>query len=443
MVAKILADASPQRRLFISLITRDISLADAILDIIDNSINAALEPMAAQLKTADDYQRLLANNRIKPKVQINVRVGSVRIAVDDNAPGISLEMAKNQVFKFGRDKEDDNPSDRLSVYGIGLKRAIFKCGNRVTITSDHKNGGFELKLPDVRAWAADKSEHWTFPITPRPPTKTNRGTRVMVTELHDDVLRRIDDGLFLTQLRDRISKTYSVYIGRVVDITLNNKPIEKEPFEIGGNRAGQKFKNGSVTCNVSAGIAVIPGEIFREKNAGWYVFCNGRAVLFADKSSLTGWGAGLPLFQAKHRPFLGTVFFVSPDAEALPWTTTKSSINEENAVWQEARGHMISVGRTVTKFLDSRYTGEGTLVSPSDLREATGEKMNFLDAAVADESAFRPPAKAVPKMTKIQYEAKTSDVKKIEDHLRRRMGGPEVGLYTFNFYLKNEVGDND
>jgi hypothetical protein len=61
MAAKLLADARPEKRLFISLVTRDISLIDAFLDIVDNSINAALEPLSAKLKTADDYQRLLAN----------------------------------------------------------------------------------------------------------------------------------------------------------------------------------------------------------------------------------------------------------------------------------------------------------------------------------------------------------------------------------------------
>ena len=67
MPETLLADARPEKRLFISLITRDISLIDAFLDLIDNSINAALEPLADDLKTADDYQRLLANSRIKPK----------------------------------------------------------------------------------------------------------------------------------------------------------------------------------------------------------------------------------------------------------------------------------------------------------------------------------------------------------------------------------------
>jgi hypothetical protein len=67
MVEKIDADASPEKRLFISLITRDISLIDAFLDIIDNSINSALEPLADRLRTADDYEKLLTNTRTKPK----------------------------------------------------------------------------------------------------------------------------------------------------------------------------------------------------------------------------------------------------------------------------------------------------------------------------------------------------------------------------------------
>lgn len=443
MVQKLLAAANPQKRLFISLITRDISLTDAILDIIDNSINAALEPMADQLKTADDYQRLLANKKIKPKVKIDIRINNMRIAVDDNASGISLEMAQTQVFKFGRDQSDEDSSDRLSVYGIGLKRAMFKCGNGVLISSDHRKGGFQLKLTSVQDWAADTSEPWTFPITAREPTKSQCGTHITITQLHDDVLRRIDDGLFLPQLRERIARTYSFFIGRVVDITLNNTEIEKDPLEIGGNHSSQKFKSDSVTCNVTAGIAFVTGDTFRERNAGWFIFCNGRAVLFADKSTLTGWGAGLPLFQAKHRPFLGTVFFVSPNAEALPWTTTKASINEESVVWQEARRHMVTVGRIVIKLLDARYSGEGTLVAPSELSDATGKRMSVLEAAVGSARTFKAPPliAAVQRTTTVQYEANNTDLKKIEDHLRKRMSAREIGKYTFSHYLRNEVGE--
>lgn len=444
MVQKVLADASPEKRLFISLITRDISLAEALLDLIDNSINAALEPLADQLKTADDYQRLLENNRIKPKVQIDLTVGSTKIAINDDAPGISIDTAEHHVFKFGRDTADADESDRLSVYGIGLKRAIFKCGNKIKITSDHKKGGFELKL-NVQEWAKIKVEPWKFEITSRPPEKEKCGTQIVITDLHDDVLRRIDDGLFLPQLRDRIARTYSFFIGRVVNIALNGALIEKEVFEIGSNYTSEKFKSGKVSCNITAGIAASTGDVFRDKNSGWFVFCNGRAVLFADKSSMTGWAnAGLPIFQPKHRPFLGTVFFVSSDTEALPWTTTKASVNEESAIWQEAKRHMVKTGRVVIGFLDKRYTDEGTEVAPTELHAASGKPVSVFSAAVATARVFSPPKAPVASTTKIQYQAKDADIRKIASYLRKPgMGGSAVGRYTFNHFLKNEVGEGD
>ena len=227
MVEKILANASPEKRLFISLITRDISLAEALLDLIDNSINAALEPLAGKLKTANDYQRLLDDKNIKPKVQINLTVHTDKIEIKDNAPGISLTTAKNHVFKFGRDTDEANDFDRLSVYGIGLKRAMFKCGNKVLIKSDNRQGGFELDI-NVKKWAKIKTEPWQFEISERPAREDNCGTRILITDLHDEVLRRLDDGLFMSQLRDRIARTYSFFIGRVVDISLNGLSMKKK-----------------------------------------------------------------------------------------------------------------------------------------------------------------------------------------------------------------------
>jgi hypothetical protein len=444
MVAKILADASPEKRLFISLITRDIPLVDAFLDIVDNSINAALEPLAAKLKTADDYQRLLADSKMKPKVSIDIQVKASRIVVSDNASGISAATAAEHVFKFGRGADDSLKTDRLSVYGIGLKRAMFKCGNLIHMMSDHREGGFKLAL-NVSEWAKLKKEPWTFEIEPRPATKKDCGTRIEITDLHDDVIRRLNDGFFLDHLKDRIARTYSAFIGRVVEISVNETRIARESFEIGGNYASEKFKTGKVSCNITAGIAASSGETFRDRNSGWFVFCNGRTVLFADKSNLTGWGgAGLPIFQPKHRPFLGTVFFVSSDPEELPWTTTKASMNEENAIWQEAKRHMVKVGRVMTGFLDRRYTDEGTEFAPSQLQDASGSKVSVLAAAVAKPRTFKPPTKPGPKTTKIQYSARVSDVRKIEAFLRRPgMGGSEVGRYTFNYFLKNEIKGAD
>jgi len=287
MPETIFASANPEKRLFVRLLTRDISLGDAILDLIDNSINAALQPLAGHLKTADDYERFLADTRRKPVVDVELTVGSARNLISDTAPGISAKAAETDVFLFGR-AGGGHEDDRLSVYGIGLKRAMFKCGNKIDMVSDHKDGGFELKL-NVRIWEATPQERWGFNITSRPARPKVVGTRILITELYDDMERRIDDGLFLSDLQDQISRTYSFFIGRIVNIKLNGTQIGAESFEIGSNFSVAKVMRGIVSCNIKAGIAATTGDTFRDRNAGWFVFCNGRTVLFADKSAVTGW----------------------------------------------------------------------------------------------------------------------------------------------------------
>lgn len=441
MTATILADASPEKRLFISLITRDISLEDAILDLIDNSINAAIEPMSDRLRTADDYADLLADLKIKPDVDIHLNISNDCVEIVDTAQGITSNTASKHVFKFGRSAdEDDDHSDRLSVYGIGLKRAMFKLGERINMKSDHKDGGFDLDL-NVPKWSKQTSMPWTFDITERPKTTTSTGTSLKVTKLYPDVINKISDGTFLANLKIRISRTYAFFLGRIVRIFLNKEQVDGTELAIGSNYASEKFVSGGVTCNITAGLALSTGGNFKDKDAGWFVFCNGRAIIFADKTSRTGWNnAGLPIFQPKHRPFLGTVFFVSSNPEELPWTTTKGSVNEESAIWQQAKRHMVAVGRIMTSFLDKRYTNDGTEIPTADLREASGSGVSVLQAAVAKSRTFTPPTKPIPDTIRIQYDAKVSDIERISIYLKRpSWSGAQIGRYTFDYFLKNEV----
>jgi hypothetical protein len=129
----------------------------------------------------------------------------------------------------------------------------------------------------------------------------------------------------------------------------------------------------------------------------------------------------------------------------LPWTTTKAGINEELAVGQEARRHMVTVGRVITGFLDSRYTeeGAGAGIAPTELQDVSGKAMSVLTAAVSQARTFTKPRVVRPRTIKIQYDALVNNVQKIETYLRRPgLGGSEVGRYTFNWFLKNEIGED-
>lgn len=445
-MATITADASPEKRLFISLITRDISLVAAFLDLIDNSVNAAVEPYAEKLSTAADYQATFVDAAIAPGIDIHVRVNASSVQVTDNASGISSLIAKEHVFKFGRASDESHTSDRLSVYGIGMKRALFKLGNNIQFISDHTDGGFSLDL-DVSEWAKDRNPVWTFPLSERIPVQEGHtGTNIVITNLTSETKLRVTDAVFVNQLKDAISRTYAFYLAKFVNIYVNDELIDGKDVSMGDNIESDTFSLGETTCAIAAGLAVPTGEQYREKTAGWYVFCNGRAVVSADKTGLTGWGGGqlgLPTFQPKHRAFIGTVFFVSRNAEELPWNTTKSGINEDSELWQQAKRQMAAVGRRVISFLDGRYTEDGTEVPTTDLKVLAGSAQSVIAAAVAPKSSFRLETKPRPESLKIQYFAKVEDIRKIGEHIgRRNISGSDAGKYTFDFFLRNEVGEN-
>jgi hypothetical protein len=445
MAERIYANANPEKRLFISLLTRDISLIAAFLDLIDNSVNAAVESSSDRLKSAEGYQNVFDDSSINPSVNIYLTISGEKIEIRDTAAGISAKLAAEHVFKFGRSDDDSDSRDRLSVYGIGLKRAIFKLGRIINIRSDHTEGGFDLKL-DVSKWAADTGQPWTFPITKRNPAPPEKcGTKITVSELYDDVSRRINDGIFNGQLRDTISRTYAFYMAKFVQIHLDNVVVEPVIIDIADNRTSESMQIGDVSCAIAAGIGQPQGGQFRDKSAGWFIFCNGRTVVSADKTRLTGWsnpGAELPIFQPKHRPFVGTVFFVSDDPEKLPWTTTKSGINEDSAVWQQAKRHMVVVARSVLSFLDGRYTDEGTEVASDDLKAVGKDRISVLSSAISGKRTFAPPKIVEPTTTRIQYDAKLTDIRRIAQYLRRPgMSGSDIGRHTFFYFLRNEVGE--
>ena len=103
---------------------------------------------------------------------------------------------------------------------------------------------------------------------------------------------------------------------------------------------------------------------------------------------------------------------------------------------------MTTIGRVVVSFLDGRYTDEGTEVASTDLQEAAGARVSVMSAVVSQTRAFDPPKRPPPQNMRIQYDVKVTDVKRVEEYLGRPgMGGAEVGRHTFNYFLRNEVGE--
>ncbi len=239
------AQASPEKRLFISLLTRDISLIDAFLDVIDNSINSSIKTENLTLRNVGDYRKLLTNQSHRKVAEVRISISETMIEISDTAGGITFADAEEEVFRFGR-AGDGNSGDRLSVYGIGLKRAIFKMGNLIDITSNHPNTGFMLHI-NVEEWSKENDERWTFKNLKPHRSGKPYGTSIKVSELSDDVKTRIRDATFQSELATRLSETYVYFLGRLINIEVDGTPIKPTPLEIGSNFASEQFSEHSVS----------------------------------------------------------------------------------------------------------------------------------------------------------------------------------------------------
>jgi hypothetical protein len=380
---------------------------------------------------------------------VKIDLEDERFAIRDYCGGISLKSAQEDVFRFGRDEVDQDDAarkakerdDTLSVYGIGLKRAIFKIGNVIKILSAHPDGGFKLDL-NVRDWERLPQKEWSFELEPYAGRLDGKyGTRIEIVELYDEINTRLNDGKFKGDLVSSIGRTYSYFLERVVRVKIGGETVEPRDIQFGDNTASESFKVGEVSCAVLAGIGVPRGKFYDGAVAGWYVYCNGRAVAFADRTELTGWGVYLPTFQPKFRPFLGLVFFTSDLPELLPWTTTKASINQESVVWQQALRVMATVGKQVTALLDQQYSSSGTDISREQLQEIAGKPVSALKLVTEQARAFRA---VVPKRTttSIQFDVKISDIDEVKSYLgKRSISNGAIGRIAFDHYLENVVRD--
>lgn len=440
------ADARPEKHLFLEMFVRDLTLEDAILDLIDNSVDSlirrrnidiseALEPSAGP-SSAD-----ATSTRIAPAT-INIVLNHKHFEIVDNCGGIPIDEAETEVFRFGHSKEAT--VGQLGVYGIGLKRAIFKIGDHITIESKTLREGFRM-LIDVPKWSVEPAWELPFEVTGGTGDPTTAGTSITIKSYRPEVLQRLQSGRLEGHLKEMIARTYCLFLNRYVTVTLNGYTVEPDYIPLGSSSevtiAKEAFEDDGVAVTIYAGLAARDEDgQWRAADAGWYVACNGRLVVSADKTELSGWGTGLGTFVPKYRGFIGIVFFYSRDPLSLPWTTTKRGLNQESLVFQRTRTRMAAIARPVLKFLDDMYSSEererqpqrqvASSVKPQDVRVLTTRSQSRFEARVqpiGDHSV------------RVQYDAKERELELVRKTVgRRSWSAAKIGRYTFEHFIKTE-----
>jgi hypothetical protein len=127
-----------------------------------------------------------------------------------------------------------------------------------------------------------------------------------------------------------------------------------------------RYEEDGVTVEILAGMARTPPDgtepedpLKADRISGWYVLCNGRAVLAADTSSVTGWGVHVPRWHGQYSGFVGVVLFSAADPAKLPMTTTKRSVDVSSAVYARALVKMSEPSRDWIDYTNARKSDLG------------------------------------------------------------------------------------
>lgn len=338
------AEASPTKQFFVSMLTRDIDLADAILDLLDNCLDGAL-------RLANGQPVNYANHFVK------IKLSASQFWIEDNCGGIPREVAKNYAFKMGREPDDDRDSETetIGMYGVGMKRAIFKMGRDALVRTRHGADTFEV--PITSAWLDAKG--WD-PLPINEPTEASEklnepGTVICINELYEGVSRHFANEAFENVVRTAISEHFTMFLQWGLKVELNDKSVDPVRVEVlvssrEDGPAPFVFQKTIDDVLVSIAVGINTGRSLgndedddsgfeRDRSsatAGWTVLCNDRAVIVGDKNRLTGWGDGIPLYHPQFSVITGIIEFRSKRAEKLPVTTTKRALDTSSNVWLES-----------------------------------------------------------------------------------------------------------
>ena len=214
----ITVDASPTKGLFVEMLTRDIRMAMAILDLVDNCIDGAIRIRGDAALTG---------------LTVRITFDHERFIIQDNCGGIPLDLATDHAFRFGRPSNAPSVKHSVGRFGVGMKRALFKLGRFFDVATTNNNERYRIAA-DVDEWLG--LEEWTFPILnlqnfDKAPPETDVGTTITITQLTEEAKTWIGIPYNLTNLTREISRRHQYHIDNGIIISLNEVTIPTSYLE--------------------------------------------------------------------------------------------------------------------------------------------------------------------------------------------------------------------
>jgi hypothetical protein len=440
-------DANPTKQFFISMLIRDIQLLEAIVDLVDNSIDGARQLRSAHDGVGPRYSGL----------RVELTLGESEFRIWDNCGGVDATVAKDYAFNFGRKEKSPAVEGGVGEFGVGMKRALFKIGNHFRIESKAERTSFVVDV-DVDVWARGNEVPWEFDFHDYKPKlskitrEPDRFTDIKVDQLHDGVAEKLALGRFHNEVSVALGEQHQASIDQGLEISVNGKSVvRRRPVLLQSELIHPV--HATLSLETFPGRPSVHAELFaglsdrgEQSQAGWYVYCNDRLVVAADKTALTGWGrtegGTLPNYHPQYRRFRGFAFLNAEEAGLLPWNTTKSSVDPNSIVYLRLLREMIPVMQEVIAYIDAADEEmESFPRGAGPINKAIKEARPVSLGEVPEQKSFSittKPAGAAARTSSVQYRVNKDKLHAVKEHLGVDSAG-QVGVETFDYYYRSEV----
>jgi len=420
------------------MLTRDIDLTDAILDLLDNCVDGVLRTVRTPSKS-------LPYSGYTVDVQFN----EDQFAISDNCGGIPWKL-RDYAFRLGRHPSAARVSAAsVGVYGIGMKRAVFKIGRHTLIQTQHRKDAYDVEISPQ--WLDDE-DNWTIPAHPSRSAMEEDGTTIIISELNIGVARSFQDPVFETDFMNKIATHYELILEKGLEVIVNGQVIAPRPMELRVEKAPRQgsavrpYVYATTEDGVDVYLAVgftrpfaTDEELgddaepvkYTSRQAGWTIVCNDRAVVYCDRTELTGWGeAGVPLFHNQFNAISGIVEFRSNDPSKLPTTTTKRGLDASSRLYLRVKNRMREGLRMFTGFTNKWKGNDLAQRAQQRIRQAEALSLEALKASKSiplrrvpgqQGSIHKPklplPERALPTHRRISFTRAIEDINEVSDYL--------------------------
>ncbi|MBY6163263.1 ATP-binding protein [Mameliella alba] len=440
-------DASPTKAFFCSVITRDLSLEDAIADLVDNCVDGA--------KRLRGSGFMLDGQKLYDGLFVELNFDKTRFSISDNCGGIDLDVARKYAFKFGRDEGFDGTPGSVGQFGVGMKRALFKMGADFSVRTKTISDQYTIKV-NVPDWIKDP--HWDFRIAEIENSEISEDetmTEITVESLYEGVAGLFSADFFKTKVINEIKTSQQHFIRGGLNIRVNGQAIISPEWQLAASDSLKPFyksyedEGGKhvLRTRIYAGVGVSAPA-----SSGWYVFCNGRCIISADQTNTTGWGdlpgtesVSVPKFHNQFTRFRGYAFMDSNDPERLPWNTTKTDLDFDHPEYMRLRRRLVEISRPVIDFLneldrEKDYSPEDQEVSRS-LERAPMAPISKM--TVQQEFSYqKATVKKGPVLRNIAFKKPEPEIAALQSALSVS-SAKDVGIKSFEYAYSRLVEEDD